>query len=85
MAFTASEDEISTIPWVVDEGRMSMPRGWRLYDGRDMTRADPRWPEEPVTRTVGFGSAIFEEFSWGPRELAQDQGELCCVVCPLCC
>lgn len=44
---------------VVAEGKMSRPIGVSPYDGRDRTRALPRWPEEPVTSTLG--EAIVDE------------------------
>jgi hypothetical protein len=36
---------------VVEEGRISMPKGVKPSEGRESMRAVPRWPAEPVTRT----------------------------------
>ncbi len=46
-------EEMSMMRWVVGLGRRSIPRGVKPREGRERTRADPRWPEEPVTRTMG--------------------------------
>lgn len=37
---------------VVELGLMSRPIGVYPYEGRESIRARPRWPDDPVTRTV---------------------------------
>lgn len=36
---------------VVEEGRISMPKGVKPSSGRDSMSAVPRWPADPVTST----------------------------------
>lgn len=57
-AARAARSVIERVRVVVEEGRMSMPRGVWPWEGRESIRAAPRWPEEPVTRMSYSGEDI---------------------------
>ena len=52
MSVTKEWSVIEPTRWVFSEGRMSIPKGLKPRVGRDNINAVPRWPDEPVTRTL---------------------------------